>query len=250
MKKTSFILFLLLSILNNAEFKENLLSKMIEEDDEEPILRTNIGILRDEAVKITRNLFGISYRFERLNFEVERVIHYGNPQITAKLSSKCGTTISMGKNSGSFQIKGGAVINKKGTNINLSNTNINYTGKFLNVNFKTLTVTLTNKLQGATTDGEVSFSFSPTQAQIQVTVTKSKGNSSCDGSITYTIKPGVNPKPSTQPAFNPQAIESAVKTVAEGGAIAVGAVLLFKLVKGVAGFIAGGPVLGLIGLAS
>ena len=113
-----------------------------------------------------------------------------------------------------------------------------------------MTATLTKKLKGATTDGTIKFSFSPNKVQIAVTVTKSKGKGSCDGTITITIKPGVNPRPSKQPAFNAQAIQKATQTVAAGGAIAVGAVILFKLVKGVAGFVTGGPFLAFAGIMS
>jgi hypothetical protein len=243
--KSSLILILLLSILNNAEFKQNLLAKI--SDVEEPVLRANLSALRKEASQAVKNLFGISYSFDLTVFEKEVVIYYGNPKITAKLSSSCSTSITMGSNSGSFTLKGGAVISQKGTTVNLNQSSLNLVGKNLNLDFSTMTATLTKKLKTATTDGTVSFSFSPTEAKIEITFTP-KGQTTCDGKLTLTISAGVNPSPSPQPAFNKEAIQTATKTVATGGAIAVGAVLLFKLVKGVAGFAVGGPVGGLIGV--
>ena len=247
MRKATLVLILLLSILNDAELKESILSQM---EEEEPTLEVNQSLLRSEASRIPRNLFKISFDFSKTVFEKEVVVHAGNPQITVKLSSSCTASISMGSNSGSIQVKGGAVINEKGTKVKLSKKEINFAGKFLNLNFNTMTATLTKKLKGATSDGTIKFSFSPTKVQIAVTVTKSKGKGSCDGTVTITIKPGVNPKPSKQPAFNAQAIQKATQTVAAGGAIAVGAVILFKLVKGVAGFVTGGPFLAFAGIMS
>lgn len=254
MRKSTFILILLLSIFNNVELKENILLKMKEEvAEEEPILKTNLSILRNEASKVARNLFGISWDFSKTLFDQQIVIHLGNPTIYAKLTSKC--NLSKGSNDAFFQIKGGVVVNEQGTKVNLSQSSINYAGKFLNLNFNTMTATLTKKLKGATTDGTISFSFSGNQVQISVTITKTKSFSGleCDGTVTFIIKPGViRPKPGVTPApaFNAQAIESAAKTVATGGIIAVGAVILFKLLKGVAGFVAGGPVGALIGVAT
>ena len=247
MRKATLVLILLLSILNDAELKESILNQM---EEEEPTLEVNQSLLRSEASRILRNLFKISFDFSKTVFEKEVVVHVGNPQITVKLSSSCKASISMGSNSGSIQVKGGAVISENGTKVKLSKNQINFAGKFLNLNFNTMTATLTKKLKGATSDGTIKFSFSPTKVQIAVTVTKSKGKGSCDGTVTITIKPGVNPKPSKQPAFNAQAIQKATQTVAAGGAIAVGAVILFKLVKGVAGFLTGGPVLAFAGIMS
>ena len=247
MRKATLVLILLLSILNDAELKESILNQM---EEEEPTLEVNQSLLRSEASRILRNLFKISFDFSKTVFEKEVVVHAGNPQITVKLSSSCTASISMGSNSGSIQVKGGAVISENGTKVKLSKNQINFAGKFLNLNFNTMTATLTKKLKGATTDGTIKFSFSPNKVQIAVTVTKSKGKGSCDGTITITIKPGFNPRPSKQPAFNAQAIQKATQTVAAGGAIAVGAVILFKLVKGVAGFFVGGPVGALVGVAT
>ena len=253
MRKSTFILILVLSIFNNVELKENILLKMKEEvAEEEPILKTNLSILRTEASKVAKNLFGISVDFSKTVFDQQIVIHLGNPTITAKLTSKC--NLSKGSNDAFFQIKGGVVVNEQGTKVTLSQTNINYAGKFLNLNFNTMTATLTKKLKGATTDGTISFSFSGNQVQISVTIAKTKSFSGleCDGTVTFIIKPGTSrPQPgvTAAPAFNAEAIESAAKTVATGGIIAVGAVILFKLLKGVAGFVAGGPVGALIGVA-
>ena len=245
--KATLVLFLLLSILNDAELKQNILAQI--DDVEDPVLMANPTALKAGAEKAIKNLFGITYSFSTKLLDKEYVIHYGNPKITAKLSSSCSTSITIGSNSGSFTMKGGVVVSQKGTKVNLSQNTFSLVGKNLNFNFSTMTATLTKKLKGAIADGTVSFSFSLTGAKIEITI-NSKGSTKCDGKLTITISPGVNPKPTTQPAFNKQAIENATKAVAAGGAIAIGAVLLFKLVKGVAGFAVGGPVLGLVGVLS
>jgi len=215
----------------------------------EPVLMANPTALKIEASEAIKNLFGISYSFSTKFFDREYVILYGNPKITAKLSYSCGTTISMGGNSGSFTMEGGVVVGEKGAKVNISQNTFLFVGKNLNVNFSTMTTTLTQKLKSAVYDGIVNFSFSLYRAKIEIIFT-SKGTTKCDGKLTITISPGINPRPSLQPAYNSQAIENATKAVAAGGAIAVGAVLIFKLVKGVAGFAAGGPVLGLVGVLS
>lgn len=246
MKRTGLILLLLLTIFNDAEFKQNILTQM----EEEPILTANLGALRNEASRAVQRLFGINFSFSTTVFDKEVVIHYGNPKITAKLSSSCSASFSLGRNGGSIKVKNGVTISQTGTKINLSKSTMNSIGKNLNIDFNKSTLTLTNKLKGAVVDGTVNFSFSLLgEAKIQL-IFSSKGNNSCDGSLTITIKPGSNPKPSTQPAYNPQAIQQAASAVATGGAIAIGAVLLFKLVKGVAGFCVGGPVGALIGVAT
>ena len=243
--KSTLVLLLLLSILNDAEFKQNILTQI--EDVEEPVLEANPSALKTEASKAIKNLFGISFSFSTKALEKEYLIHAGNPKITAKLSSSCSTTISMGSNSGSFTLKGGAVVSQKGTKVTLSKKSLNIVGKNLNLDFSKMTATLSKKLKGAVVDGTVSFSFSLTGAKIEITF-NTKGSTKCDGKLTINITPGSNPKPSQKPAFNKEAIKTATKTVAAGGAIAVGAVLWFKLLKGVAGFAVGGPVGGLIGV--
>jgi hypothetical protein len=227
--KASLILLLLLSI--------------------EQVLLLNQITLKMEASKSIKNLFGITYSFSTNLMDREYVIHYGNPKITAKLSSSCSTSFSFGSKSGSYTIKRGAVVSERGTKVNLSQNSILFVGKNLNVNFSTMTATLTKKLKGSVYDGTVNFIFSATEAKIEI-IYNSKGTTQCDGKLTITIKPGVNPKPSLQPAFNQQAIQNATNAVLTGGAIAIGAVLIFKLAKGVAGFMVGGPVLGLVGVMS
>ena len=244
--KSTLVILLLLSILNDAELKQNILTKI--EDVEEPVLESNLSALRSEASRAVQRLFGFSYSFSTTLFEKEVVIHYGNPKVTAKLSSSCSTTISVGNtNSGSFTVKGGAVVSQKGAKVNLNKSSINLIGKHLNLDFSKMTATLSQKLKGSVVDGTVSFSFGLTSVKIEITF-NSKGSTKCDGKLTLTISPGVNPTPSRQPAFNSEAIKTAAKTAAAGGAIAVGAVVLFKLLKGVAGFAVGGPVGGLIGV--
>ena len=111
------------------------------------------------------------------------------------------------------------------------------------------------KLKGAVGDGIVNFSFSQTEAKFQFNFSKSQSNTSCDGSFTITLKSGPNIyinqlKPPTEPQVSVKAVQEATYTVANGGAIAVGIVLLFKLIKGVVGSFVGGPAKTLLGYYS
>ena len=251
MKRTTLVLLLLNTIFNHAELKQNILTQI----EEEPILLANEGALRKEAAQAVRNLFGFSFDFSKTILEREVVIHSGNPTITAKLSTKCSTSISLGKNSGSIKVKNSAIISQSGTKLNLSSSSIASVNNNLKIDLQKASATLTAKLKGAVVDGTVNFTFSLTEAKFQFIFSKSQSNTSCDGSLTITIKPVSNTyitqgKPVTQPQVSTQAIQQAASTVATGGAIAVGAVLLYKLVKGVAGFFVGGPVGALIGVAT
>jgi hypothetical protein len=251
MKRTTLVLLLFLTIFNHAELKQNILTQI----EEEPILLANEGALRNEAAKAVRNLFGFSFDFSKTLLEREVVIHSGNPIITAKLSTKCSTSISLGKNSGTMKVKNSAIISQSGTKLNLSSSSIASVNNNLKIDLQKASATLTGKLKTAVGDGIVNFTFSLTEAKFQFIFSKTQSNTSCDGSLTITIKPGSNTyisqgKPATQPAVSTQAIQQAASTVATGGAIAVGAVLLYKLVKGVAGFFVGGPVGALIGVAT
>ena len=251
MKRTTLILFLLISLLNDAELKTNILEEIGEEIFDEPILTSNLPNLRTEASKAIKNLFGISFSFSKTVFEKEVLIHAGNPKITAKLSSSCSTKVQFGKNNGFFTIKNGVVVNQKGTKVSLSQSKISSVGKNLNVDFSKMTVTLTQKLKGAVKDGTVSFTFGPLESKIVISFTKNlKGKTTCDGTLTITIRPGSKPRPKPQkaPAFNPQAVQKASEAVATGGAIAIGAVVLFKILGGVIGCL-GGPVGCLVGAA-
>ncbi len=247
------VLFLLLIIFNNVELKQNILLQM---EEEEPDLTLNLDNLRRKASQAVNKLFSFYHDFSKVKLEETVVIHIGNPQITAKLSASCKTSILLGKNSGTIKVKNNKVISQSGTNINLSKNSISSINNNLKIDFKTVTATLTSKLQGSVVDGTVNFSFSILgEANFQIIFNDKNGD--CEGSLTITIKPGNTPTISQgspalnpQPAFNPQAIQQAVGTVATGGAIAVGAILLFKLLKGVAGFCVGGPVGALIGVAT
>jgi hypothetical protein len=253
MKRTTLILILLISLLNDAELKVNILGEINEEILDEPILTSNLQNLRTEASKAIKNLFGISLSFSKTVFDKEMIIYLGNPKITVKLSSSCSTKIQFGKNSGFFTIKNGVTVNQKGTKVSLSSNKIITAGKYLKVDFSKMTDTLSKKLQGAVNDGTVSFSFSPLESKISISFTKSLGNgeTSCDGTLTITIKPGnySKPQPQLQPAFDPEAVQKATVVVSTGGAIAIGAVVLFKLLKGALGCAVGGPVGCLVGVA-
>jgi hypothetical protein len=63
MKRTTLILFLLISLLNDAKLKVNILGQINEEIFDEPILTSNLSALRIEASKSIKNLFGISFSF-------------------------------------------------------------------------------------------------------------------------------------------------------------------------------------------
>ncbi len=104
MKRGTLILILLISLLNDAQLKVNILGEIREEIFDEPILTSNLPNLRTEASKAIKNLFGISFSFSQTVFEKEVVIHPGNPTITAKLSSTCSTKVQFGKNKGFFTI--------------------------------------------------------------------------------------------------------------------------------------------------
>ena len=261
MKRATLILILLISLLNDAELKVNILGQINEEIFDEPILTSNLSALRTEASKAIKNLFGITFSFSKTLFEKEVLIHAGNPKITAKLSSSCSAKVQFGNNKGFFKIENGVTVSQKNTKVTLSKNKLSYAGKYLGVDLSKMTATLSTKLQGAVKDGTVSFSFSPLECKITISFTKSlgKGKTSCDGTLTISIKPGNIPKtkppqkqtqtqPQLNPAFNPQAVQQASQTVATGGAIAVGAVVLFKLLKGIVGCVAG-PVGCLVGFA-
>jgi hypothetical protein len=65
MKRTTLILVLLISLLNDAELKTNILEEIGEEIFDEPILTSNLPNLRIEASKAIKNLFGISFPFQK-----------------------------------------------------------------------------------------------------------------------------------------------------------------------------------------
>ena len=243
-KKSIFILLLLISSFGNINLKKNLLSSIpeAEEEEEDPVLMSNLSVLRNEASNIVRKLFGFSYSFSAVAFDREVTIYSPNPKITAKLSSKCDVTFS-GKNTGIIKIKGGTVISQSGINSSVSNPIVSAVLKLIGFDIKKWTVNLEKKFKTATTDGTVSFKISLTKIEISVTVKKSKGNSSCDGTITFTISPG-NPLPQQE------AIENALQKVAASGAIAIAVIVLFKLAKGVAFGAVGGPVGFALGVAS
>ena len=241
-KKTFFILLLLISLLNDVNLKKNLLSKIEESEEEEPILMSNISVLRSEASNIVKRLFGFSYSFSTVLFDREVVIYAGNPKITAKLSSSCEVTYS-GKNTGVIKIKGGTVVSQSGLETNLTNPIVSAVLKLIGFDIKNMALSLQQKFKTATSDGTVSFKISLTKIEISVTVNKSKGSSSCDGTITFTISPGSS-------SVNQEAFEDALEKVAASGAVAIAVIILIKLAKGVAFGAVGGPVGFALGVAT
>ena len=240
-KKSFFILILLFSLIVDVNLKRNFLSQMKEIEEEEPILKTNIGNLRTEASKIVKKLFGISYSFSAVAFNKEVTIYSGNPKITAKLTSSCSVTYS-GKNSGIIQIKGSTVVSESGVKTKVTNSILNGVLKLIGFDVNSMTASLTKKFRTATSDGTVTFSIGLTKIQISVTVKKS-GNS-CDGTVTFTISPnGSN-------LVKQEAIENALQKVAGCGALAIAVIVLIKLAKGVAFGAVGGPVGFALGIAT
>lgn len=243
-KKFYLIFVLLFSLIIDVNLKQNLLNKIGESafEEEEPILTTNLSILRTEASKIVKKLFGFSYSFSTIAFNQEVTIYSGNPKITAKLTSSCSVTYS-GNNSGIIQIKGGTVVSESGVKTKFTNPIVNEVLKLIGFDVNKMAVSLTSKFKTATTDGTVTFNIGLTKIEISVTVKKS-GNAGCDGTVTFTISPnGSNPA-------KQEAIEKALVKVTECGAIAIACIVLFKLAKGVAFGVVGGPIGFALGVAT
>ena len=175
-KKSIFILLLLICSFGNINLKKNLLPSIPEDEEEEPILMSNLSVLRNEASNIVRKLFGFSYSFSTVIFDKEVTIYSPNPKITAKLSSKCDMTYS-GKNTGIIKIQGGTVMSQSGINSSVTNPVVSAVLKLIGFDIKKWTVSLEKKFKTATTDGTVSFKIALTKIEISVTVKKSKGNS-------------------------------------------------------------------------
>ncbi len=265
MKRTRLILILLLVIFHSAELK-------IEDD---------LSFLREEASKAIKNLFGFSFSFTNILLDREVTIHQGNPTITAKLSLSCSKILRESK-SGYIKIKQGVVVSKNGTDITCPN--LSSAGQYLDADFENMTLTLSKKLQGAVTNGTIYFSTSSIPLQITITIifTKTNEDNSCDGTLTLSIKEEKYPTPPSnfsceiynknnmkiqhtpllitherkknniqcRPSYNNENIKNAGKIAAECGGIAIAAFALSKLIKGAAFFVIGGPVGGLIGLAT
>ena len=241
-KKSFYILLLLISLLNDVNLKKNLLSNIKESVEEDPILMSNISVLRSEASNIVKRLFGFSYSFSTVLFDREVVIYAGNPKITAKLSSSCEVTYS-GKNTGVIKIKGGTVVSQSGLETNLTNPIVSAVLKLIGFDIKNMALSLQLKFKTATSDGTVSFKISLTKIEISVTVNKSKGSTSCDGTITFTISPGSS-------SVNQEAFADVLEKVAASGAVAIAVIVLIKLAKGVAFGAVGGPVGFALGVAT
>ena len=241
-KKTFFILLLLISLLNDVNLKKNLLSNIEKSEEEEPILMSNISVLRSEASNIVKRLFGFSYSFSTVLFDREVVIYAGNPKITAKLSSSCEVTYS-GKNTGVIKIQGGTVVSQSGLETNLTNPIVSAVLKLIGFDIKNMALSLQQKFKTATSDGTVSFKISLTKIEISVTVNNSKGSTSCDGTITFTISPGSS-------SVNQEAFADVLEKVAASGAVAIAVIVLIKLAKGVAFGAVGGPVGFALGVAT
>ena len=246
MKKEVLVLLLLLSIIDNAKSKLNILAQV---DDDINSL-ADIETLKGEATRSIRKLFGFNYVFTNNLFDREIVIYSGVLKIKAKLSYSCTTTIPTVYKTGEYQIRNGVVVSQKGVNLNLSSSSILSLGKMLQFDFKTMTTSLTAKLKGSVVDGTVKFSFTQSKIMIQIIYSRSQRKTSCDGSLTITIEPGNVPRAKPQLVISDEAIQKSLNYVAEAGTVAIITVVVYKLAKGLAGFMFGGPVGFLLGAAT
>jgi hypothetical protein len=246
MKKEVLVLLLLLSIIDNAKSKLNILAQV---DDDINSL-ADIETLKGEATRSIRKLFGFNYVFTNNLFDREIVIYSGVLKIKAKLSYSCTTTIPTVYKTGEYQIRNGVVVSQKGVNLNLSSSSILSLGKMLQFDFKTMTTSLTTKLKGSVVDGTVKFSFTQSKIMIQIIYSRSQGKTSCDGSLTITIEPGNVPRAKPQLVISDETIQESINFVAEAGTAAIITVVVYKLAKGLVGYIFGGPVGFLLGAAA
>jgi uncharacterized protein (UPF0147 family) len=244
--KITLIFILLLSILNDAQLKQNILSQI--EDVEDPILTANSSTFKAESAKAIKNLLGISYNFDTKIFERTYVLH-SNPRITAKLSSSCKSSITLGYTSGYIRLKGGEVVSQMGTQIKLGRKSIDLLEKSLNANFSKMMDILTQKLKDAVVDGDIYFDFSLTGVKIEI-IFDTKGKAVCDGKLIIGILPLVNAYLNIESqAFSKKEFENIFQEIEHAGAVAVGTVILFKMFKD-AGLSYGGPIGKLIGVSS
>ena len=244
--KISLIIILLLSILNDAGLKQNILSQI--EDVEDPILTANSSTFKAESAKAIKNLLGISYNFDTKLFEKTYVLH-SNPRITVKLSSSCQSSITLKYTSGFYLIKGGAVANQVGTQIKLGRKSIDLIEKILNDNFSKMMDILTQKLKSAVVDGYIYFEFSLTGVKIEI-IFNNQGKTKCDGKLIIQILSGINSKLNIDSQTSSQKeFDNIFQEIEHEGAIAVGTVILYKMFKD-AGLSYGGPIGKLIGVSS
>ena len=227
MKRTSLVLLLLLTIINDAELKLNIFAQ------------SDISTLKWEASQSLKRLFGLDFTFTNDIFDQEIVINY-YPKITVKLSFSCSSTIPCVYKYAQYKMKNGLVVDQKGTDITLSSSGIISIGNHLECDFKTMTASLSYKLKGAVIDGTVKFSVAANKAIIQIIYSNSQKQNYRDSSLTITIEPGI--RPNKLYAVNEQAIQNALDTAADCGAIVIGAIILYKFVKCAIGFYTGGPV--------
>ena len=110
--KVTLILFLFISILNNAEFKQNTLTQI--EDLEDPILEARPRVLKSEASKAIKSLTGISIDFGTKEFNKDYVLIKNKQMIaTAKLSTSCTRGTKLRNFGGIVTIQEGKIIENK-----------------------------------------------------------------------------------------------------------------------------------------
>ena len=202
--------------------------------------------LKQKASNLVHYLFDISFDFSQINYEEEILIYNEGYKITAKITHSQNIHISS-ENNGFFQISNGNVIDRKG-NYSFDGANINVQIGDSDCNLSILAKNLTLKLESATYNGKVSFSFSPFKIEIAVTFINPNlifvDKEDSDGTIIFTITPNI---------IIPMAVpvkEAEYDKVIAAGVIVTGVIIAIKIIKGCTGFFAGGPLGFLIGVSA
>ena len=201
--------------------------------------------LKHTASNLVHNLFDISFDFSKINYEEEILIYNEGYKITAKITHSQNIHISS-ENNGFFQISNGVVIDRKG-NYSFDGANINVQIGDSDCNLRILAKNLALKLESATYNGKVSFSFSPLKIEIAVTFINPNifgDKEDSDGTIIFTITPN---------KIIPEAVpvkEAEYDKVIAAGVIVTGVIIAIKIIKGCTGFLAGDPLFFLIGVSA
>lgn len=201
--------------------------------------------LKEKASNLVHYLFDISFDFSQVNYEEEILIYNEGYKITAKITHSQNIHISS-ENNGFFQISNGVVIDRKG-NYSFDGANINVQIGDSDCNLAILAKNLTLKLESATYNGKVSFSFSPLKIEIAVTFINPNiifTDKDSDGTIILTITPN-----KIIPGVVPVK-EAEYDKVIAAGVIVTGVIIAIKIIKGCTGFFAGGPLGFLIGISA
>ena len=201
--------------------------------------------MKNTYSNLVHDLFDISFDFSQVNYEEEILIYNEGYKITAKITHSQNIHISS-ENNGFFQISNGVVIDRKG-NYSFDGANINVQIGDSDCNLAILAKNLTLKLESATYNGKVSFSFSPLKIEIAVTFINPNiifADKENEGTIIFTITPN---------KIIPGAVpvkEAEYDKVIAAGVIVTGVIIAIKIIKGCTGFFAVGPLGFLIGVSA